>query len=157
MAQKFTIIPSLLLRAQARLGLDSRQLVVLLHLIEHWWKAERMPYPSKKTLAERMRLTSRQVQRCIAVLEGNGLVKRVKRSSARGQMNNQYDLSGLVAKLKTIEPEFKKAAEEAEARRRALERSEPVWPSSDAGATAGRISGRRGNGACGPPPSSWRS
>lgn len=125
MARRFCIIPSLLLRAQARLGLDARQLTVVLHLVDHWWVAGRLPFPSKKTLAERMRLTPRQVQRCIAALEKRGLVTRIKRSSARGQMNNAYSLAGLVAKLKAIEPEFRKADEEAQARRRALERPGP--------------------------------
>jgi hypothetical protein len=122
-ARGFCIIPSMLLRAQARLGLDSRQLTVILHLADHWWEADPDPFPSKKTLAERMRLTPRQVQRCIAALEDHGLVERIKRRSAHGgQMNNGYDLSGLVAKLKAFEPEFRKEAEEAKARRRALEK-----------------------------------
>jgi len=126
MARGFLIIPSLLLRARARLGLDGRQLAILLHLAVHWWKAEQSPYPGKKIIAERMRLSSRQVQRAIAAMEKHGLVRRIARHSAQGgRTSNIYDLSGLVEKLKTLEPEFRKADEEAReawARRRALER-----------------------------------
>jgi hypothetical protein len=126
MARGFLIIPALLLRAQARLGLDGRQLAILLHLAVHWWKAGERPYPAKKTIAERMRLSTRQVQRAIAAMEKHGLVRRIPRRSVQGGgMTNFYDLSGLVAKLQALEPEFRKADEEARAaraRRRALER-----------------------------------
>jgi predicted transcriptional regulator len=123
MARGFQIVPSILLRGQARLGLDSRQLTILLHLADHWWEAERDPYPSKKTLASRMGLTPRQVQRAIAAMETAGLVARVPRYAAQGgRLNNAYDLSGLVARLKEMEPVFRKADEEAKARRRAAER-----------------------------------
>ena len=123
MEQRFVILPKLLLRAQALLGLDAIQLNVLLHLIEHWWHAERQPYPSKKTIAGRMRVHQRTVQRAIAAMEKHGLVTRRPRHSARnGRKTNIYDLSGLVAKLKALAPDFKKEAEVAAARRRALEK-----------------------------------
>jgi predicted transcriptional regulator len=124
MAQKFVIVPKLLLLAQARLGLDATQLNVLLHLIEHWWEAARRPYPSKQRIAKRMRVGPRTVQRAIAAMEKHGLVTRVPRTSSRhgGRTTNIYDLSGLVAKLKELAPEFKQEADAAAARRRALER-----------------------------------
>ena len=45
----FCIIPSLLLRAQQRLGLNPTQLAVLLHLADYWWDADRRPFPKKET------------------------------------------------------------------------------------------------------------
>ena len=124
MAQRFVIVPKLLLRAQARLGLDAIQLNVLLHLVEHWWHAERLPYPSKRTIAARMRINPRTVQRAMEAMETNGLVRRISRQSARnnGRASNAHDLSGLVAKLNALAPEFKKEAEAAAGRRRDVEK-----------------------------------
>lgn len=104
----FSIIPSLIFRAQARLGLNATQLAVLLQLADYWWDQERHPYPSKTTLGERLQLSPRQVQRYIAELEAAGFVKRIDRfASHKGRLSNHYDLSGLVAKLKRLEPEFR--------------------------------------------------
>lgn len=106
----FTILPSLIFRAQARLGLNATQLAVLLQLADYWWDQERHPYPSKTTLGERLQLSSRQVQRYIAELEDAGFVKRLDRyAKHKGRLSNHYDLSGLVAKLKKLEPEFREA------------------------------------------------
>lgn len=104
----FSIIPSLIFRAQARLGLNATQLAVLLQLADYWWDQERHPYPSKTTLGERLQLSPRQVQRYIAELEAAGFVKRIGRfATHKGRLSNQYDLSGLVTKLKKLEPEFR--------------------------------------------------
>lgn len=103
----FCVIPSLLLRGQARLGISPVQLVILLHIIDHWWHAEQLPFPSKASIASRCNLSARQVQRYLAELEDRGYIKRVDRFIARkGQQSNYYDLSGLVAQLKKLEPEF---------------------------------------------------
>lgn len=108
----FCVIPSLIFKAQARLGLNPTQLAVLLQLADHWWDASRNPYPSKKTLSERLGLSPRQVQRYITELELAGLVSREIRTSAhKGRMSNGYDLKGLVEKLKSLEPEFREVAD----------------------------------------------
>ena len=117
----FCIVPSLLLRAQRRLGLNPTQLAVLMHLADYWWDVDRKPYPSKKSLGERLGLGPRQVQRYLAELEEAGLVKRIERRAAhRGKISNEYDLSGLVDRLKEIEPDFRKVEKEIKARRRAV-------------------------------------
>lgn len=119
----FCIVPSLLLRSQRRLGLNASQLAVLMHLADYWWDVDRKPWPSKKSLGERMNLKPRRVQAIIAELEKAGLVQRVKRHSKhRGQLSNEYDLSGLVVKLKALEPEFRKAEEDAREARRQVAR-----------------------------------
>lgn len=104
----FSIIPSLLLRAQQRLGLNPTQLAVLLQLADYWWDQDRKPYPSKQALSERLGLSPRQVQRHIADLETAGLVTRIERRAVhRGKLSNEYDLSGLVERLNKLEPEFR--------------------------------------------------
>lgn len=117
----FCILPSLLFRAQRRLGLSPTQLAVLLQLADYWWDAGRKPFPKKADLAERLSLSDRQVQRHIADLETEGFVRRIERTvSHRGKISNEYDLSGLVEKIKALEPEFKAVAEENRARKKAV-------------------------------------
>lgn len=108
----FCMIPSLLLRAQQRLGLNPTQLAVLLQLADFWWEAERKPYPSKQTLSERLGIGTRQIQRHLADLEKAGLIQRIERRSVNeGKLSNEYDLSGLVNKLKKLAPEIEEANE----------------------------------------------
>jgi DNA-binding MarR family transcriptional regulator len=108
----FTVLPSLIFRAQARLGLSATHLAVLLQIADHWWDHERKPYPGVSTLGERLGLSARQIRRRIAELEKAGLVKRIERRAMhRGKLTNLYDLSGLVEKLKKLEPEFREAQE----------------------------------------------
>lgn len=103
----FCIIPSLLLKAQRRLNLNATQLAILMHLADYWWDAQRKPYPAKKTLAESLSLSPRQVQRYIAEFEKAGLVKRVYRTMPnKGKTTNEYDLSGLVKRLQELAPQF---------------------------------------------------
>jgi predicted transcriptional regulator len=119
----FCILPSLIFRAQRRLGLNPTQLAVLLQLADFWWDAARKPFPKKTDLAERLNLSDRQVQRHIAELEAAGFVRRIERTAPhRGKISNEYDLTGLVEKLKTLEPEFREVAEEAKARKKAVAR-----------------------------------
>lgn len=115
----FSVLPSLLFRAQRRLGLNPTQLAVLVQLADFWWDEGRNPYPSKETMSDRLGISPRQLQRHIAALEEAGLVRRVERRAAhQGKLSNSYDLSGLVEKLKKLEPEFREVAEETKALRR---------------------------------------
>jgi len=108
----FSILPSLIFRAQRRLGLSPTQLAVLLQLADYWWDEGRKPYPGKTALAERLALSPRQVQRHIADLEKAGFVQRIeRRAQHRGKLTNAYDLAGLVEKLKKLEPEFREVQE----------------------------------------------
>ena len=117
----FCVVPSLLLRAQQRLGLNPTQLAVLMQLCEFWWNHDRSPFPGKKALGERLGLGPRQVQRYVAELEQAGLVQRIERRAGHGgKLTNFYDLSGLVERLKKLEPEFRSVEEEAKASRKAV-------------------------------------
>lgn len=113
-------VPSLLLRAQRRLGLNPSQLAVLLQIIEHWWDASRAPYPSKAELSDRLGLSERQVQRYIKEMEQNGLLTRIPYyGDSGGRENNRYDLSGLVKRLAEIAPDFIAEREERKKKRKA--------------------------------------
>lgn len=118
----YTPLPSLLLKAQAKLKLKPVPLNVLLQVIEHWWDADKDPFPSKETIARRMKLSPRQIQRVLTKLEKDGFIKRVPRYSGRGQQtSNAYSLDGTVRKLKALEPEFRKAKEQNRNRSRKVE------------------------------------
>jgi predicted transcriptional regulator len=120
-----TSVPSILLQSQRRLRLSGMEMSVLLQLADIWWEVGRKPYPSKETLSARLGVTERQVQRVMVALEEKGYVKRVERHLSRGgKTSNEYDLSGLVAALTKLAPDFKKAKDEAKAKRLAL--SKPV-------------------------------
>ena len=81
---------------------------MLLQIADYWWDQARKPYPGKTALGERLDLSPRQVQRHVAELEKGGFLKRIERRAAhRGKLTNEYDLTGLVEKLKKLEPEFR--------------------------------------------------
>ena len=68
-----------------------------------------------------MGMSDRQIQRQIAEMEGAGLLNRIGRTSpGKGKTSNEYDMSGLVKKMKELEPEFSKAKHEARAKSKAL-------------------------------------
>lgn len=110
----YSMVPSLIFRAQARLGLSPTQLVLLLHLADYWWHRAQNPFPSKAALAERMHLSERQVQRYLTELETGGFITRIERFAGhKGQQSNEYNMNGLVEKLKKLEPEFRQVKEQA--------------------------------------------
>jgi DNA-binding MarR family transcriptional regulator len=109
MSHGYCILPSMLLQAQGRLAVNAQEMMVLLHLVEHWWRSDSKVFPAMKILAERVGLSTKQVQRHIKALEDQKLVKRKERYSAGRRTSNEYDLSGLVRKLKAIEPDLAQA------------------------------------------------
>jgi len=118
----YTPLPNLLLRGQAKLKLTPLQFNISAQLLMHWWDADDFPYLSKETIGTRIGKSPRQVQRVLTQLEKKGYLKRVPRYLGKKQQtSNAFSLDGLVAKLKTIEPEFSKAAEQARLKRKKLE------------------------------------
>lgn len=109
----FSILPAILFRGQRRLGLSNQQLVLLLHLADHWWTVGDVPWPKKETLAQRMQMSDKQIQRIARQLEKGGFLQRETRMRAHGQTSNGYNLNGLVQKLNAIAPEFIEAREAA--------------------------------------------
>ncbi|QLL41038.1 helix-turn-helix domain-containing protein [Sulfitobacter pontiacus] len=119
----YTVIPSALLRGQARLGIGPNELAVLLHLLDHWWRPEDMPWPSKKTIAERLGISTKTVQRAMVTLETANLLQRKERyHKTGGRTSNEYDLSPLVERLKPIVADMERAERESKAAKRAAER-----------------------------------
>jgi predicted transcriptional regulator len=96
----WTMIPNQLLERQAALGLNPIDVNILLHIMRHWWEADRLPYTSKATIAKCIKVHPRTVQRRIANLEAAGFIKRVPRHHPeRGRQSNAYDFKGLIKHL----------------------------------------------------------
>ena len=101
----FVVIPAALLRYQTKLGIGDGELVVLMNLIMAWWRVSEFPFPRTSTLAMRMGVSARTVQRHIERLEEKGFIRRIwasARQDAR-QPAMRYDLKGTVERLKQIE------------------------------------------------------
>lgn len=105
MAHGFTLVPNLLFQAQAHLKISPTAFNVLLHLVMHWWDAHEAPHPAIGTIARRMNKSPRSLFRYFDELEGAGLVQREARfKGQKAQTTSAYVLTGLVAKLREIEP-----------------------------------------------------
>lgn len=122
MKHGYTMLPNLLMEAQGRLKIGHAEFNVLVQLIHHWWDADKEPHPAKESIARRMGLSPRQVQRHLTTLEKEGFISRVERFSGRkSQIANGYDLMPLVRKLGVVEPEFRKAKEQRKIRQKKVE------------------------------------
>lgn len=104
------IVPALLFRAQARLGVNSTQMVVLLQLLDFWWSKGSSAHPSIKTIAERIDLTPKQVQRTVNALVEKKLITRINQHlPSGGKTSNLYKFDGLLKRLQAIEVDFDQA------------------------------------------------
>jgi predicted transcriptional regulator len=122
MKHGYTMLPNLLIQAQGKLEVGHAEFNILVQLISHWWEADKNPHPAKETIARRMGISGRQVQRYLTRLERAGLIERIERFAGhKAQLSNAYSLNGLVHKLAEIEPEFKKAAEKRKIWQRKVE------------------------------------
>lgn len=118
----FTMVPTMLFWMQARLGLSSPQSMVLLQILSHWFDNKSLPWPSKNTIAKRLGIKPRQVQRILGDLEKAKFIKRKARYyRSGGQSSNAYDLDGLIARLVVLEPEYRKMKAENQLRRAEVE------------------------------------
>ncbi|HML93241.1 helix-turn-helix domain-containing protein [Methyloceanibacter sp.] len=119
----YTALPNLLLQAQARLEITPPELNVLLQIAQHWWEAGNNPHPSKDSIANRMGVSPRQVQRILTQLEKKKLVARIYRYSGGRQINTDYSFQPLIDQLKALEPEFSKEVEQKRLRKKKLEKA----------------------------------
>lgn len=122
LAHGYTAIPSILIQAQARLGVTPLQMNILVQLLEYWRDPGRHPFPTKKEIAARIGVTDKTIQTNIRQLELAGLLRREQRKTAAGDWgSNIYHLDGLVERVRKLEPDFTAAREK---RRRAKEQAE---------------------------------
>ena len=95
----FQVIPDVLFKNQAELKLNPTELIVLLHLTMAWWFAERHPFPRATTIARRMGIAPRTVQRCLKKLKSEKLILPIRRAANSAEGRTAYELTPLVRRL----------------------------------------------------------
>ena len=102
--------PSSLLFLQSRFELSAMGLNVLLNLIMHWWDPNSPPYPSQESIAKRIGVSKRTVQRAIDELEKIGLIEKEAtfKEHPKYKGRNKYNVMPLAKILKAQTPEIKK-------------------------------------------------
>lgn len=78
-------------------GITSAQAMLLIHIISHKWD-DNMPFPSARTLAERMGVTEISIRNGVRLLEKKGLIRRFHQPGKP----NLYDLKPLFDRLMGI-------------------------------------------------------
>lgn len=101
----FQAVPDLVFKYQTELGLNATELVVLLNITMHRWSVDDRPFPSASTIAKRMGVSERTVQRSFRQLERLRLVERQKVPATRNQgKRTEFNLKPLVDRLNEIAP-----------------------------------------------------
>jgi hypothetical protein len=97
-----TAIPNLLLEHYTTLGITLQQMLFIIHIIQFKWDP-RDPYPGMQTIARRMGMSVRQMQRYEHELISKGRLVVTARHSADGkQLTNEYNFAGLMERVLTI-------------------------------------------------------
>ena len=97
----FQLVPDVLLKNQSVLGITATELVVLLNLTMHWWYPTQRPFPRSTTIAKRMGVEVRTVQRALNHLIELELIKRVT-VKTESRESTVIDLGGLVSQLREL-------------------------------------------------------
>ena len=91
----FTVLPNLILRYYAKLGMSPAEMMLVVHIVQFQW-TEQNPYPSLPGVAERMGLSRRQVNNYVSSLKRKGFLRVIQRTTAEGRQDtNEYDFTGL--------------------------------------------------------------
>ena len=127
----FLVLPVLLLKRQKELALDSTELIVLLNLLASWWDVDKLPFTRAITIAKRIGVTARTVQRCLEKLEKRGLILRIRNTTGHGvetRVVTEYDLEPTVLKVKKLaeapEVRLQEAVRKTARHQRVLDRQE---------------------------------
>jgi hypothetical protein len=98
-----TAVPRVLLTGLAKLKIKPIHAVILLQLIACWGNSGPHPFPSRGRLRQWIGCDKRTLDRAIAHLVKLGLVQKKRRHRrSRRQTTNEYDLGGLVDRLKPL-------------------------------------------------------
>ncbi len=114
MSMGWTAIPASLFFLQGTLAISPVSFNVLLNLLTHWWKPFEWPHPSQESIALRMSVSVRTVQRGLHELENKGLITRIKTSKDHPKYRgrNIYDLTNLISALNVLTPDLKEKLNE---------------------------------------------
>ena len=107
MLMGWTAIPTSLLFLQAELSISPLGFNLLMNLVSHWLETTEHPYPSQESMAKRMGVSKRSIQREITTLVELGLLDKQpnKAGNKKFKGRNTYDLSKLVQVLNEKTPD----------------------------------------------------
>ena len=74
----FVAVPMSLLRLQSKYQLNPTEMLVLINLLAHWWDPKKPVFPRSTTIARRMGVDLRTVQRATHKMVKAGLIERDK-------------------------------------------------------------------------------
>ena len=98
----FQILPDALIRGQHLLKLTSTDIVVIANINQAWWYEDRRPYLTPHTIARRMGLSERSVQRSLSRLRDRGFLQQRREKKSDGTVLYTHDLSGLRQALEPL-------------------------------------------------------
>lgn len=98
----FQILPDALVRGQHLLKLSPTDLNVILNLNQAWWYSDRLPFIRPHTIAKRMNVSERTVQRSLSRMRQRGLLSLVRDTRPDGSVLYKHDLSGLQNKVEQL-------------------------------------------------------
>ena len=91
----FVAIPMALLRMQTKYGLTATEMLVLVNLLAHWWDPSRAVFPRTTTIANRMGVDKRTVQRAVGRMARIGLLSKGRTEDGK----RAYDFAPLAKRL----------------------------------------------------------
>ncbi|OFW87172.1 MAG: hypothetical protein A3J37_05795 [Alphaproteobacteria bacterium RIFCSPHIGHO2_12_FULL_45_9] len=95
-------LPDVLLKNQYKLELTPTEIMVLINVLSFWWYADQLPYPTVSTIAKRMNVTTRTIQRSLSRLIQKKLLERKTVETNKGNKQEVYDPEGLVKQLEAF-------------------------------------------------------
>lgn len=98
----YQALPDALVRGQHLLKLTSVDMMVIANLNQAWWFAERLPYLTPMTIAKRMGVSERSVQRSLQKLRKKKWVLQARKREADGTVRYYHDLAGLRAVVEEL-------------------------------------------------------
>ena len=91
------------MRGQRLLKLTATDIVVIANLNQAaWWYSDRLPYLQPHTIAKRMGVSERSVQRSLSRLREKKLLRQVRERQQDGTVRYYHYLSGLRAQLEQL-------------------------------------------------------
>ncbi len=96
-------LPSTLVLKRTELGMDAVDLNIVLVLLQHWWRKDELPFPTKAKIGGLVGIDPSNVRKRLARLEAEGLITRkVRPKGGARNDSNIYSFDGLIAKAKPL-------------------------------------------------------
>lgn len=102
-------LPDVLLKYQYKLQINPTEMMVLLNILSFWWFVDELPFPRATTIAKRMDVTPRTVQRALNQLFKKELLLKKTELTVKGKEREVFDVSplvGLLSRLAESDPDF---------------------------------------------------